>query len=369
MSNIPIIDLGKEYLSLKPEIARAIERVLAGGSYILGQETQEFEKELAAYCGVKHAIGVNSGTDAIHLALRTLEIGPGDDVILPAMSFIATAEPIVLLGARPVFVDIDPRTYTLDPEKVKQKITPKTKAIIAVHLYGQPADMETLSKISVQARVPLIEDMAQAIGAEQGGKRAGGFGVLACLSFFPTKNLGACGDGGAVLTSSHELAERLRQLRNHGAKIKYHHEAIGYNSRLDEIQSAILRIKLKHLEAWNDQRQKLAIVYSQELSNLPLTLPFEAKERKHVYHLYSIQTPQRDSLRDYLAKKRIATGLHYPTPLHLQPALKFLGGKRGDYPRSEQLADQTLSLPLHPHMSIDHVHRVVQSIRTFFKGV
>jgi len=364
--HIPITDLGKEYTQLRGEIDPALQRILSSGSYILGSETQAFEKELAAYGQSRHAIGVNSGTDAILLALRALDVGPGDEVIVPAMTFMGTAEPVAQLGAKPVFADIDPVSYTLDPAKAAKKINSRTKAIIAVHLYGQSADLNELGRIAAKAKVPLIEDMAQAIGSEYEGKKIGSFGAISCLSFFPTKNLGACGDGGALLTSSDDLADRLRALRNHGARIKYQHDEVGYNTRLDEIQSAILRIKLKHLDAWNDRRRQLARLYEKALEGIPIQRPKEIAGRKHIFHLYSIQSKRRDALKKHLESRGISTGLHYPAPLHLQPAFASLGDKRGDYPASETLAANTLSLPLYPHMSDEDVAYVSQAVREFF---
>jgi dTDP-4-amino-4,6-dideoxygalactose transaminase len=366
LAPIPIIDLGGEYLSLKKQIDAAVARVLQSGSYVLGEETRLFEHEIASYGGVKHAIGVNSGTDAILLALRALNIGPGDEVIVPAMTFIATAEPIVQLGATPVFADIDSKTYNLDPHQVQTKITRKTKAIIAVHLYGQPADMDSLLLLAKSQNIPLIEDMAQALGASYKGKKVGSFGAMACLSFYPTKNLGACGDAGMVLTSDDALARRLRGLRNHGAQVKYHHDEIGYNSRLDEIQAAILRIKLPLLDGWNKKRMELAHLYSKSLSNAPVQHPQAAPEGKHIFHLYSICTPQRDALQTWLGQQGISSATHYPKPLHLQTAFKVLGGKPGDYPQSERLAKETLSLPLYPTLSPKDILRVVLAVRSFF---
>jgi dTDP-4-amino-4,6-dideoxygalactose transaminase len=363
---IPIIDLGKEYRELRSEIDPALERILASGSYILGQEGTRFEQEIAAYCGTAHGIGVNSGTDALQLAYRALDLKEDDEVIMPSMSFIATAEPAALMGARPIFVDVDPETYTLDSKEAERAITNKTKAIVAVHLYGQAADMKGLGDVAKAAKVPLLEDMAQAIGAEFEGKKVGSFGSIACLSFFPTKNLGACGDAGAVLTNSEALAVRMRRLRNHGQTVKYQHEEVGYNTRLDELQAAILRIKLRHLDAWNERRRQLAALYSQGLKGLPIRLPIEASGRKHIYHLFSIMTERRDELQKYLQSHGIASGLHYPTPLHLQPAFRSLGGKSGDHPNSERLARETLSLPLYPHMTDDDVQYVLSAVHSFY---
>jgi len=270
---IPITDLGLEYDAIKKELAPVLEGILRSGSYVLGPELARFENDLAAYLTVKHAIGVGNGTDAVMLALKALGIGQGDEVILPAMSFFATVEPLIHLGAKPVFVDIDPVSYAIDASAVSAKITAHTKAVIAVHLYGLPADMKSLSKITKEKNIPLVEDMAQAIGSTFDDKKIGSWGEIACLSFYPTKNLGACGDAGAVLTSSDKLADRVRSLRNHGAKVKYHHEEAAYNSRLDEIQAAILRLKLKHLDAWNDKRRALAAAQQVDISGRGFVRP------------------------------------------------------------------------------------------------
>lgn len=363
---IPITDLGLEYQAIKKDLAPLLEGILRSGSYVLGAELARFENDLAAYLTVGHAIGVGNGTDAVLLALKALGVGPGDEIILPAMSFFATVEPVIHLGAKPVFVDIDPVSYAIDAAVVPAKITPRTKAIIAVHLYGLPADLAALSKIAKDKHLPLLEDMAQAIGSTLEGKKIGSWGEIACLSFYPTKNLGACGDAGAVLTSSDRLADRVRSLRNHGAKVKYHHEEAAYNSRLDEIQAAILRLKLKHLDAWNDKRRALAAAYDETLKGLPLALPQRVSGREHIYHLYSIRTERRDELKTYLQGQGISTGLHYPMPLHMVPALRSLGHQEADFPVSAQLAKQTLSLPLYPFMTPDDVQYVAAALRRFF---
>jgi dTDP-4-amino-4,6-dideoxygalactose transaminase len=364
---IPLLDLKGDYAALRGKLNAAALRVLASCSYVLGEENKRFEEEVARYCGVRRGIALNSGTDAIWLALRALNVGRGDEVILPATTFIATAEPVIHLGARPVFVDVDPRTFNIDPRQVETQITSRTKAIIAVHLYGQPADLDALGDIADARRLPLIEDMAQSIGAAFQGKKVGGFGRAACLSFYPTKNLGGCGDGGMVLTSDEELAFRLQRLRNHGARVKYDHEEVGYNSRLDELQAALLRVKLGMLDRWNKKRAELASVYTRELARTPLQLPFVAPGRTHVYHLYTVCTPQRDALKDALAEQGIQTGIHYPKPLHLQTAFKFLEGKAGDFPHSERLSREVLCLPMHPHLSKTDQQRVIKTIQTFFK--
>ena len=363
---IPITDLGLEYESIKKELTPVLEKILRSGSYVLGPELAQFEKELASYLGVGHAVGVGNGTDAVMLALKALNIGPGDEVIVPAMTFFATIEPIVHLGAKPVFVDIDPVSYAIDASSVVSKIMTRTKAIITVHLYGQPADMKSLSILAKERRIPLVEDMAQAIGSSFEGKKIGSWGDISCLSFYPTKNLGACGDAGAVLTSNEPLAERVRSLRNHGAKVKYQHEEVAYNSRLDEIQAAVLRLKLKHLDAWNEKRRALAAEYNHALEGLPITLPKELPGRRHVYHLYSIQSDRRDNLKTYLQEHGISTGLHYPIPLHLLPALQSLGHRESDFPVSAKLAKQPLSLPLYPYMTSADITYVADAIRSFF---
>ncbi len=365
---VPITDLGLEYDLIKKELTPLLDRILKSGAYVLGPELVRFEKDLAFYLNIKHAVGLNSGTDAVLLALRALDIGAGDEVLVPAMSFFASVEPIIQLGAKPVFVDIDPKSYAIDAAAAGEKVTAKTKAIIAVHLYGQPADMKALSAIAKARNIALIEDMAQSIGASFDGKKVGGWGDIACLSFYPTKNLGACGDAGAVLTSSDALAERVRSLRNHGAKVKYHHEEVAYNSRLDEIQAAILRLKLPHLDSWNEKRRTFAKQYSELLRGLPIVLPAELPDRQHIFHLYSILSEQREELKSFLENEGISTGLHYPIALHLLPALKYLGHRENDFPQSERLASQTLSLPLFPMMTAEDVWYVSDAVRRFFKN-
>ena len=345
---IPITDLGLEYEAIKKDLDPLLENILRSGSYVLGRELGFFETELAAYLGTRHAVGGNSGTDAVLLALRALNIQPGDEV-------------------KPIFVDIDPVSYAIDPSAAAAKITAHTKALIAVHLYGLPADVKALAALADARRVPLVEDMAQAIGSSYEGKKIGSWGTVACLSFYPTKNLGACGDAGAVITSSAAIAERVRALRNHGAKVKYLHEEVAYNSRLDEIQAAILRLKMRHLESWNQKRRALAAEYDLALAGLPITLPREVPGRIHVYHLYSIQSDKRDDLKAFLQREGISTGLHYPMPMHLLPALKSFGFHEGDFPVSERLARQTLSLPLYPFLDRADVRRAADAVRRFFQ--
>ncbi len=365
---VPITDLGLEYEAIKKELSPRLDQILRSGYYVLGPELAEFEKELAAYLTVPYAVGINSGTDAVLLALRALNIGPGDEVILPAMTFFGTVEPILQLGAEPVFVDIDPVSYAIDASAVSTKISSRTKAIVAVHLYGLPADLKALSAIAKAKGVALVEDMAQAIGSDCEGKKAGSWGDIACLSFYPTKNLGACGDAGAILTSSQTLAERVKSLRNHGTRIKYVHEEVAYNSRLDEIQAAILRLKLRHLEAWTEKRRAFAAEYDKALQGLPIILPQTIPGRRHVYHLYCIQSDRREQLKSFLLEQGVTPALHYPFPLHLLPALKQYGFKENDFPTSAQLAKQTLSLPLYPFMSSEDVQYVAAAVKKFFNN-
>jgi len=362
---IPLVDLVGQYRAIQPEITQAIQRVLASGAYMLGPEVAAFERELARWCGVRHAVGVASGTDALELALRAAGIGRGDEVITSPLTFIATVEAILEVGAKPVLADIEPASYTIDPLQVAQRVSKRTKAIIPVHLYGQPADMGALTLLARRHRVTLIEDCAQAIGATFDRRPVGSFGEAGCLSFYPAKNLGAYGDGGAVLTRSATLAERIRLLRTHGAKTKYRHLIHGYNSRLDELQAALLRIKLRHLTTWTQQRRRVARWYTTALraAGVPEeVLPQELPGRRHVYHLYVIRAPQRARLQAACTRQGIATGLHYPLPLHLQPALRWLGYRRGSFPHSERAARATLSLPLCPEMTRAAVQRVARVV-------
>lgn len=366
MNSIPIIDLAAEYRELKSELQPAVNAILESGRFILGPEGEAFERELAAFHGVPGAVGVNSGTDALVLALRALDIGPGNDVIMPAFSFFATAEAVSLVGARPVFADIDPQTYLLSAEAARRHLTHHTKAIMAVHLYGLCAGADALASVAREHRLALIEDNAQAIGATWKGKNAGSFGDAAGLSFFPTKNLGAYGDAGAVLCSTPKRSERVKALRNHGSLVRYEHVEIGYNSRLDELQAAILRIKLRHIHAWNETRRQLAQAYREGLKGLPIGLPVEPEGARHVYHLFTIRVNERDALREHLARAGIASAVHYPKPMHLQPAMKRYGGQPGDCPEAESASREVLSLPLYPQLSDAQVDGVVRAIRSFY---
>ena len=359
---IPLIDLVAQYRAIQPEIDKAIRQVLVSGRFILGPNVEALEQEVAAYLGVKHAVGMASGTDALVLGLRALGIGPGDEVIVPTYTFFATAEAVMLLGATPVFVDIEPDTYCLDVQQVAERITARTKAVIPVHLYGHPADMTPLLELAQAYGLKVIEDNAQAFGAEYGGHKTGSLGDVGCLSFFPSKNLGAYGDGGMVTTNDGEVAERVRMLRTHGWRKKYYPEVTGYNSRLDELQAAILRVKLRHLDGWNERRRDLASRYTERLSGLGLGVPCEVPQARHVYHLYIIRVKGRDRVQQYLKEAGIASGVYYPQPLHLMKTCRPLGFKEGDFPVAEQASRETLAIPLYPEMSEEQLQEVVAAL-------
>jgi len=381
--NVPLLDLTRQYSTIKAEIDAAIRRVLESGRFILGPEVEAFEEEIAQYLGVKHAIGVASGTDALLLSLKALNIGPGDGVIVPSFTFFATAGVVANLGATPIFVDIDPKTFNIDPEKLRELLThhaspithhssPITavKAIIPVHLYGQPADMDEIMAIAHEYELYVVEDAAQAIGAEYKGQKVGTIGHLGCFSFFPTKNLGAYGDGGLVVTNDDELAERVRMLRVHGSKPKYYHHLVGTNSRLDALQAAILRAKLPHLDEWTAARQRLASRYDELLGDIPgIEVPYRAPERTHIFHQYTIRVHdgRRDELQQYLKEKGIDTQVYYPLPLHLQPCFRYLGYKEGDLPESERASQEVLSLPMFPELTEEEQDYVVDAIMRFFR--
>lgn len=363
---IPLVDLKRQYTILKTELDLAISEVLVNADFIMGSAVSEFEQSFAKYCQTIHAIGVASGTSALQLAMHALGIGQGDEVITVAHTFIATCEPISLLGAKPIFVDVDPESFTLDPSLLEKAITPKTKAIIPVHLYGQCANMTAILEIAKQHNLPVIEDAAQAHGAEHYNQLAGSMGNIGCFSFYPGKNLGAYGDAGTVTTNSEALAKKVAQLRDHGRSQKYLHDVVGYGERLDTLQAAILNVKLKYLEQWTDQRRDIAKRYSQELQNVAgIQVPLEAKHNKSVYHLYVIQHDKRDQLRQHLQEDGISSGIHYPTPVHLQPAYRHLGYMKDSLPITETLASRILSLPIFPEMADDEVSQVIDSIKRF----
>jgi dTDP-4-amino-4,6-dideoxygalactose transaminase len=364
---IPLVDLKAQYLSIKDEIDAAIQRVVDSTSFIMGPDVRAFEDEFARFCGVRYAVGVDSGTAALHLAFLTCDIGPGDEVITTPHTFIATIGMLGRVGARPVFVDIDPRTYNMDPAKIEAAITERTKAIMPVHLYGQPAEMDSILEIADKHGLKVIEDAAQAHGAEYKGRRTGSMGHVAIFSFYPGKNLGAYGDAGAVVTDDGEIAEKVRLLRNHGRRDKYEHLLQGFNYRIDTLQAAILRAKLAHLEEWNEARRRRAAAYRELLGDLDLVLPYEPEHVRAVYHLFVVRLQERDALLEYLKERGISTGIHYPIPLHLQPACRHLGHKEGDFPITEEFARQVLSLPMYPELTQAQIQEVVRAIKEFLE--
>jgi dTDP-3-amino-3,4,6-trideoxy-alpha-D-glucose transaminase len=365
---IPFVDLAASYHQIQSNVDAAVSHVLHSGWYILGHEVARFEEEFAAYCGVPYAIGVASGTDALHLGLWALGIGLGDEVITVAHTAVATVAAIELSGAVPVFVDVEPETYTINPAQIATAITEHTRAIIPVHLYGHPADMEPILEIAQYHNLRVIEDCAQAHGAQYHGRPVGSWGDMGTFSFYPTKNLGALGDGGALVTADPDLATRLRLLRQYGWRERYVSDIAGSNSRLDEIQAAVLRVKLRYLDTWNAARCQLAFLYADLLVDTPLILPTERAHSQHVYHLYVVQTAQRDALQAYLRAQSITTAIHYPVPIHRQPAYIRLGYAPGSLPVTERLAQQVLSLPIYPQLRQEQVETVSQAITEFYLG-
>ncbi|MDP1629682.1 MAG: DegT/DnrJ/EryC1/StrS family aminotransferase [bacterium] len=361
------LDLGRQYKTIEKEIDAAVREVLESGKFILGEPVGKLEKTVADFCGVPYAVGLNSGTDAILLSLKAIGVKEGDEVITTPFTFIATAEAIALVGAKPVFADIDSQTFNLDPLKAAAKITDKTKAVIPVHLYGQMASMFLFSSLFAGKGIYIIEDAAQAIGAKYNGLRAGSFGSLGCFSFFPTKNLGACGDAGMAVSHFKEFADKIRRLRAHGSDKKYLHEEIGVNSRLDALQAAILRVKFNHLEQWNERRRKIACFYNLHLKDCgDIVTPYKEPRCFHIYHQYTVRTKRRDELAAFLKEGGIPTAIHYPIPLHLQPVFQYLGHKEGDFPEAEKAAQEVLSLPIFPEMTANEMAAVVLSINMFF---
>jgi dTDP-4-amino-4,6-dideoxygalactose transaminase len=364
---IPLRDLQREYAHLRPQIDQAIERVLRRGWFILGEEVEAFEAEWAEYCAVAHAVGVGNGTDALHLVLRAAGIGPGDEVVVPALSSAFSALAVSLAGATPAFADVDPERCTLDPASFEAAITPRTAAVIPVHLYGCPADMDPILQIARRHNLFVLEDAAQAPGARYHDRRVGGLGDAAAFSFYPTKNLGAYGDAGAIVTGDSALAEEVRLLRHGGQRHIHLHELLGANSRLDEMQAAILRVKLGHLDTWNRRRCTLAARYSAGLRDCDgLGLPDVPGDVEHAFHLYVVRTPLRDALRDYLAGTGVTTGIHYPRALHLQPAFASLGYTEGACPNAEAATAEVLTLPAFPQLSSQEVDQVLRLVRIFF---
>jgi dTDP-4-amino-4,6-dideoxygalactose transaminase len=363
--NIPFVDLKAQYRTIADDVNRAMAEVVENTDFVLGRAVNQFEEAFAAYCDADYAIGVDSGYSALELIVRAYDIGHGDEVITAANTFVATVLAISNCGAKPVLVDADPVTYNLDPTKLEAAITPRTKAIMPVHLYGQPADMDPIMAIAEKYGLKVIEDAAQGHGGYYKGRRVGALGHAAGFSFYPGKNLGAYGDGGAVVTSDPVLADKMRLLRNLGQRVKYQHEVKGYNRRLDTLQAAVLGVKLPHLDGWNADRRRVAAEYKQLLTGLPVVTPQTLPGVEPVYHLYVIRVQNRDDLQQYLAQRGIATGLHYPTPIHLQPAYAELDYQPGDFPITEALAHEILSLPMFPELSSEAVRYVVDAIAAF----
>lgn len=360
-----MVDLRRQYQNLKSEFNEAVLKVMESAQFINGPDVKELANEIADYLNVKHAIPCASGTDALQLALMALDIGPEDEVITTPFTFVATAETIALLGAKPVYVDIDEKTYNIDPSRIEAAITEQTRAIIPVHLYGQPADMDSIMEIAENHQVPVIEDAAQAVGARYKGKPVCSIGEIGCISFFPSKNLGAYGDAGMVVTKNDILAEKLKMIANHGSKERYHHEILGVNSRLDTVQAAILRIKLKHLDEWNRKRRDIAEYYNHGLQNTDVITPFAAEYAEHIYHQYTIQSGKRDDLQKYFQEKGIPNAIHYPIPLHLQTAFKQHQKAEGKFPNSEYIAKRVISLPMHPDLTQEEQDYIINSIQEF----
>jgi dTDP-4-amino-4,6-dideoxygalactose transaminase len=366
---IPMLDLNLQYSSIRMEIKAAIDQVLDSQHFILGPQVKALEEEVARYCGRQFGVGVASGTDALTLALSTSGIGTGDEVIVPSFSFIATADSVSLLGATPVFVDIDPETFCIAPEQLIGKITSRTRAIIPVHLYGQSADMDEIVDIARKHNLVVIEDNAQAIGATYKGKKTGSMGDIGCLSFFPSKNLGACGDAGMVVTDSEETARRLRSLRAHGSLKKYFSEEQGWNSRLDEIQAAILRVKLRYLDQWNQGRRSRAALYETLLQGVAgVRTPKTSECGEHVFHQYTVRVSQRDVVQKKLTARGVPSMVYYPVPIHLQPIFNSLGYKQGDLPQSEQAAQEVLSLPIYAELTDDQIEYIASALADAVKG-
>ena len=359
---VPLGDLKAQYALLKDEILESLNEVAESTAYVLGPKVAAFEKDFAAYAGTKHCVGVNSGTSALHLALICAGVGAGDEVISVPMTFIATSWAISYAGATPVYVDVDPDTATMDASLVEKKITGKTKALLPVHLYGQPADMEPLLDVSKRHGIPIVEDVAQAHGATYRGHKVGTMGQTGCFSFYPGKNLGAYGEAGAIVTNDDDIAARMRRLRDHAQAQRYHHDEIGFNYRMDGFQGAVLGVKLKHLDGWTNARIELAEKYLEMLADLSLELPVRRDDRRHVWHLFVARHPKRDRIRDELEKRGIQTGLHYPIPLHLQKAYKHLGYREGDFPVAERIGRECFTLPLFPEMTAEQQAAVVAAL-------
>ena len=368
METVPYLDLRAQYRPLSSDLLRALEEVCESTGFAQGPATSEFEDKFAAYCGVEHCVSLNSGTSALHLALRCLDVGPGDEVVTVSMSFIATAWAISYVGATPVFVDIDPVRRTLNPDKLESAITSRTKAIVPVHLYGMPAEMDRIMAIAERRELPVIEDAAQAHGAKYRNKHVGQFGQIACFSFYPGKNLGAYGEGGALITNDASIAQRTRSLRDHAQSQKYLHDEIGYNYRMDSFQGAVLAIKLKHLDEWNTARNEVAQFYTELLKDSSYKLPAHLSDSKCVWHCYVIETLERDRVRSALQDVGIQSAVHYPVPIHLQKPYAHLGYRTGDLPVTEALCEHCLSLPIYPELSKEKISRVASALLDLENG-
>ncbi|GAB4337554.1 MAG: DegT/DnrJ/EryC1/StrS family aminotransferase [Calditrichia bacterium] len=364
--NIQMVDLKRQYQKYQAEFDAAVLEVMHSAQYINGPAVNNFAAAMQEYLGVKHAIPCANGTDALQIALMSLGVGPGDEVITTPFTFVATAETIGILGARPVYVEIDPKTYNIDPAKIEAAITDKSKAIIPVHLYGQPADMDEILAVARKHNLPVIEDAAQAVGSKYKGKRVCSLGDMACISFFPSKNLGAAGDGGMVVTNNDELAEKAQMIANHGSRVRYQHEVLGLNSRLDAVQAALLNVKLKYLDEWNQLRREHADYYNKGFAELPVVTPYIADYAETIYHQYTIQVDNRDALQKHLLEKGIPNAIHYPIPLHLQPAFRKVSGyTEGDFPVAEEVARRVISLPMHPDLTREELDYIIEQISAF----
>jgi len=368
-TTVPFVDLQAQHRALAADIRVAVDEVLTDCNFILGRQVREFEQAFAAYVGVGHAVGVSNGLDALRIALAALDIGPGDEVIVPANTYIATALAVSVLGARVVLVDCDASTYNLDPAKLERAITSRTRVVIPVHLTGQPADMAPILEIAERRGLQVLEDAAQAHGAQYRGRRCGSMGIAGCFSFYPAKNLGAAGDGGMIVTQNEKLARQARKLSNYGEVVKYEHTDKGVNARLDTLHAAILGVKLPHLDEWNRRRARHAQRYRERLAEVgDIRLQAVLPESTHVYHLFMVQTSRRDALRQFLQDRGVQTGIHYPTPIHLQPAYADHGWKRGDFPVAEELASRIVSLPMFPELKDEQIDYVCRQIGEFVKA-
>ncbi len=364
---LQMVDVVGQYQRLKPDIDSAIHEVLDSGQFINGKQVGEFECATAGYLGTKFALGCASGTDALQIAMMALGIGPGDEVVTTPFTFVATAETIALLGAKPVYVDIEPDTFNIDPSKIAAAMTPRTKAIIPVHLYGQPADMDPIMGIAKRYGIPVIEDCAQAMGASYKAKKVGSIGAIGCISFFPSKNLGCFGDGGMLVANDKALAESMKIIAAHGSRVRYYHEVLGVNSRLDTLQAAILGVKIRHLEEFNTSRQHAAARYDEYFNESPVVTPVIASYAQHIFHQYTLRVPRRDALVEHLKQRGLPYAVYYPVPLHLQPAFAMSGGKPGDFPVTEQAAAEVISLPMHTELTAEMQRVIADAVLEFYR--